>query len=464
MAALEDRMDDPTFKRAKEAFDRGNKDYTVELLKGYIQKNPTDTAVRNWLRAVELLRLREGKKPGIFERGKVKLIVSKAQAATAARKHETAMSMFEDALAMDPHDLGALKGLGKAALEGDYPTAAIDALELVRDQSPKDADSMRMLARAYEKAGNKKLALNRWDMVSQLDPNDREAREKQSQLSGELAIDEGKWENSQSFQDQVVDKENAREAERRGRIMDEADLDRAIHNTRKKIEEEPDRAGHYLNLANFLMQKKKFKSAQDVIKQGIERDPVNYQFKVKLGEIEQAAYKNELAKVDAKLEQNPDDEKLGAKRDRIEEARVKHLIETLEKHTKNQPADKNFPYELGKLLYDRGNYDQAIGYLQDAQHDPRWRTDCRRLLGHCMLAKDLHKLAINNYDQALEEAEGMTDTVKEILYYRGQAYEEMDDDAKALESYEKIFTADINYRDVKDKVEELYRKQSSQKT
>ena len=107
-------------------------------------------------------------------------------------------------------------------------------------------------------------------------------------------------------------------------------------------------------------------------------------------------------------------------------------------------------FHLGQLAMRLDRYDLAISCFQATGRDYRWEGDSRRNLARCFMAKGMLDLALQELKQLPMEPD-----VKELLYELGQRYEAVADIQGAREAYKLIFAGDINYRDVKGKLETL---------
>ena len=101
-----------------------------------------------------------------------------------------------------------------------------------------------------------------------------------------------------------------------------------------------------------------------------------------------------------------------------------------------------------------GDTDDAIAELQQAVKDPRKKTDAMFLLGRAFQQKDLHDLALGQFEKALEAAGGGA-RAKEALYEMGVICEAQGKADDALRHFTKILEQDIGFRDVAKKVEAL---------
>lgn len=109
----------------------------------------------------------------------------------------------------------------------------------------------------------------------------------------------------------------------------------------------------------------------------------------------------------------------------------------------------------GRLLLDEQKYDEAIAELQRAVNDPRCRVDALVALGQCFFKKGVLDLAAKQLEKALESLPGMNARSKEILYNLGTIAEKRGENAEARAHYARIYEADIAYRDVASKMEQL---------
>ena len=112
---------------------------------------------------------------------------------------------------------------------------------------------------------------------------------------------------------------------------------------------------------------------------------------------------------------------------------------------------------LGICLGQRNQRDEAISELQRSVNDPRCRTDALVQLGQCFFQKDMLDLARKQLEKALEGLPGMSTRTKEILYNLGIISEKMEDLDAARGFFSRIYEADISFRDISTKMENLAR-------
>jgi tetratricopeptide (TPR) repeat protein len=122
----------------------------------------------------------------------------------------------------------------------------------------------------------------------------------------------------------------------------------------------------------------------------------------------------------------------------------------------NYPTDLQVKYEYGVRLVESKRYDDAIPLFQEAQRDPRRKISAMDKIGLCFFMKGWYADAIDVFNRAIDSYEIKDDNVaKELQYNLGRAYEEQNEDEKALEIYRKIAQLDFAYKDVSQRVDKL---------
>ncbi|MEB2346723.1 MAG: DnaJ domain-containing protein [Deltaproteobacteria bacterium] len=103
--------------------------------------------------------------------------VKEAESALELRDYPVALRAFEEALHYRPGDVDLLRRAARLALQtgGDLRQAKEWALEAV-EQEPRDAGGHKLLGTIYKAAGLTANARREFELASQLDPKDEEAR------------------------------------------------------------------------------------------------------------------------------------------------------------------------------------------------------------------------------------------------------------------------------------------------
>ena len=120
------------------------------------------------------------------------------------------------------------------------------------------------------------------------------------------------------------------------------------------------------------------------------------------------------------------------------------------------PNDFNYRFELGMLLFEDGNLDDAIMQFQISQRSPKVRLQSLLGLGRAFTQGKKYDLAVDQLETAKKESKIMNEAKKEIIYELGTAYELMGKAEQAFNEFKEIYSADISYRDVAKKINDYY--------
>lgn len=123
-------------------------------------------------------------------------------------------------------------------------------------------------------------------------------------------------------------------------------------------------------------------------------------------------------------------------------------------------------YNLGVAFREMGLFDEAIGEFQKlvkgATRDrlpPNFLQACT-LLAACFRAKGMPTIAAKWYSRALEISDLDEDAELALRYDLGAVYEQAGEYGSALEKYTEVYTQNIDYRDVAEKIRILQQRAS----
>jgi len=116
-----------------------------------------------------------------------------------------------------------------------------------------------------------------------------------------------------------------------------------------------------------------------------------------------------------------------------------------------QPGS-NSHTELGASLKEMGRLDDAIRELQAAVREPSPPPLAFELLGEAFLEKGQGRIAARLLEKAVGSLGRSDREVLGVLYQLGLAYESLTETTSALTCYERIFSIDIDYRDIQARI------------
>jgi tetratricopeptide (TPR) repeat protein len=443
------------YQKAVQAVERGNLDYAIEMFIQCLNVEPGYTKARRNLRATQMKKTESA---GGFRRMLVgtKLQPLLAKAKLAVQKNPTeAMTLAEQALTEDPKNGQALITLAEAAEVAQLPDTVVQTLETYTRLNPKDVKTLHWLARSYIAAGQHSQARETYDRLLQMNPNDFEAQQGAKDAEAKGAMTGGGWNEAESYRDALKDKDEAIALEQQSRVVRAEDM--IANLIREKLEaltKDPESAVIQRELGKLYAQKEDFDEALRYLeglfsKEGgadpsLEREigdikvkRLETQVNTKKKQIETnpanaAALQNEIAALEAEL-------------DKVKLHEAERLVE-------RYPNDLMYRFDLGVLYMKLGNIEGAVEQLQKSRGQPQRRVASLNLLGQCYQQMELHDMAIETFNEAINELPTMDGLKKELLYNLGCAYELMGDPDKAVTAFKEIAKVDFGYRNVREKI------------
>ncbi len=122
------------------------------------------------------------------------------------------------------------------------------------------------------------------------------------------------------------------------------------------------------------------------------------------------------------------------------------------------PDDDQTHYNLGVAFREMGLLDEAIGEFQkvvkggaSARLGPNF-LQCCTLLASCFMDKGMPAIAVKWYSRALEAPDLDNEGMLAVYYDLGIAFEKTGNTTAALEKFTEVYSQNIDYRDVAEKI------------
>lgn len=132
------------------------------------------------------------------------------------------------------------------------------------------------------------------------------------------------------------------------------------------------------------------------------------------------------------------------------------LSQFKQKVSENVDADDvSAHYDLGTAYLEMGLLDEAIGEFQMALRSSPGHLPTHEVMGRCWMEKGQPDMAVRALNRALTAGYEVEDELIGIYYIMGMAMEELGRTDEAVEFYEKVFSLDINFRDVTERLRSL---------
>jgi len=444
------------FNKGFTAFERGNIDYAIDLLFSCVVAEPSFLQARKYLHAAEIQRLKKKGINGLTHHlamlSGIPLYIGVLLG--MSKSPAKALLNAEKLMKIDPLQLQFIQAYAQAAEAAGLPEAAVQKLETAREHYAQNVSVLVALGDAYQKMGKTKDARDCFEKLCELKPNDPAYIRL---LKNAMALDSMQtdgWvevaEKGGSFREIVKDAKEAVLLEQKDKAFkSDKDMDALIADLEEKIKKEPRNVNYYRALSRYYCQKYMFPEAISVMEKAkavSTGDP----------EIDNQLSSIRVQEFDFGINRLKEAGDTVAANARTME-RDQFVFDDLQERVKRYPNDFRLRYELGVILFNNDYFNEAIQQFQLAQRNPKHRIRALYYLGLCFEKKEQYDMAVEQLEMANADSPLMDDLKKDILYALGSTVEKSGDRAKALVYYKQIYQADISYRDVATKIEQLYK-------
>ena len=442
------------FDKGFAALERGNLDYAMDILFGALEIEPKLLQARKFLRAAQVRKFKESGS-GSFKHlvtslsGLPTLLAAKA---SMKKKPLHALASAEKLMRMDPLNKSFMSLLDHAAVAAGMPEVAIQTLEIAKEHYPNDIPLIRRLAKLYLDTNQPQQARSCYEDVMRLKPNDPKALKDLKDASALDTMKKGGWSEASSYRDVMKDGKEAVLLEQEAKAVKSGkDLEVLIRDTRAKVQREPDNVNYKRTLADLYTKDGQLDKALEVLKEALETtgraDP----------QIERGIALVRVKQFDVEIARLESAGNAAAAKAKAEE-KDRFLLTDATDRVQRYPNDLQFRYDLGVLLFQRGQLNEAIREFQISQRNPQRRTRSLYYMALCFKHKNQHDIAMEQLEKASSELHVMDDTKKDILYEMGIISELMKQPAKAAGFFKEIYSVDIGFKDVASRIEKAYEK------
>lgn len=437
------------YERGVAAMERGNLDYAIDTFLDLLEREPGVLEVRKVLRAAEIRKFRDNKGGAMTHAitsltGFPSVMLAKASVGKNPLK---AMNAAEKLLRSDPLNPMFLNLLAEAAFAAEIPAVAVMALETARDSRPDDQATLRRLASLYSENHQHHEARLVYEKLMKLRPNDQALIRKYKDATAMDTIGKGGWNDASSFRDVIRDSDEATRLEQEQKsVKTTKDIDALIIDAKAKSEREPENVNYVRALADLYTKAERFGEAADALAGYQERagsaDP----------QIDRAISETRLQQFDYDIKQL---EVTGdtAAAEELKAKRHAFRLEDAKDRVSRYPNDLQFRFDLGELLFQEGDHNEAVQQFQLSQRNPQRRVRSLYYLGLCFKAKGQLEIALEQLSSANNDLTTMDATKKDLVYELGMIYEGMGKTEEAKDHFKQIYAVDIGYKDVAQKIE-----------
>lgn len=359
-----------------------------------------------------------------------------------------------EVLKLNPWDTGALSDMAAACEQLQFDECQIVYLKGALEADIKEPEVNRLLGRALAKQGQFDQAIACFMRVQQAKPNDEEARKSIANLQCEKTIHKGGYEDAETSTQVMADKQS--QAERTGagglRVPPEQALE-------KKIAKDPANMSLYLELADFYLKDDHYPEAEKVLERALQASGGgNLEIREHLEDVQVRHARQEVARARKRAEAEKTDEAVALYQQMQVELNNKEL-EIYRARSERHPSNIGYRYELGVRLERAKNFQEAIKVLQECRGDQKRKGMVMFHLGICFESIKQPKLALSNYEAALESlVDREPENYKMAMYRAGVvAMDRLKDYEKAEKHLTAVAGLDFGYKDVSDRLDKLHK-------
>jgi tetratricopeptide (TPR) repeat protein len=442
------------FEKGFASMERGSLDYAMDMFMLSLDIEPRLLHVRKYLRGAALKKAKD-KNPNALTHilSSITGLGTFMSASGAIKKKPMeALKLAEKLMRADPLNLTFINLLGRAAVAASMPEVAIQTLEIARDHYPKNVELLKWLGNLYIELKKTRDARLCFEEIYRLRPNDPKALKALKDSAALDTMQKGGWSDAGSYRDVMKDTKESGLLEQAAKaVKSKDDLDDLIRETKGKLQREPDNINYRRALADYLTRAARFDEALNVlleVRQTTGRaDP---QLDRNISLVRALKFDYEIEKLHAAGD--------SAGVETMKKERDTFLFNDTVDRVKRYPNDLQFHYELGVLLFERGSLNEAVQEFQLSQRNPQRRIRSLYYMAMCFKQKKQYDIAMEQLEKAISELFVMDDTKKDICYEMAQISELMSQPDKAVRYYKEIYSVDIGYKDVSDKIEKAYKK------
>lgn len=444
--------------QAADAAANSNISYSLEIYSSILKQSQGCLELRKKLRALQFKNIQASGKGINGLLGKV-TSVPFMFGAKAEKDPEGSLVKAETLIDKNPANVLGHEMIAEAANLLGMKETVVFAYETIRKIHPKNLKFLKDLGNAYLVAGKTEKAIETGNEILKLSPTDGDAVDLMKRASVAVAMNKGKWEESEDFRAQLKDEDEAQALEQQAKsVTDAKGLEELIRQTYEKVEKEPANLTNYRQLSDYYQRYGDLENAiawvQEARKQEAGQGDVSLEEKERELTIEY--FDNSISQWHQTHLADPTN--LEVKNSWEQAIAQKKLYEKsqLESLVQRYPNDYGYRYELGVNLFENEDYENCLSHFQLAQRNAKVRLDAILYLGRAYSRKNFYDLAIEQFSILKNEIQVMDDRKKDAIYELGCCFESMGKKDKAIEEFKVVYSADISFRDVADKINAFY--------
>lgn len=435
--------------RGRQALETGRYELAVDMLMEAVAAAPDVLETRKLLRAAQIANFRRNGKAGFGAKLGYMMARQKIMGLIKNNQGAEAMAEAEKLLKLNPLDADNIECAVKAAEAAGKADAAAISVEAAYECSNQDPALLERVATYYTMAKRWDKARDAYRKLSQMKPGDQRIMQLLKNTEAQATMNSG-WSETAGkkggFQALIANKEQAAKLDAANKAVvggDDAEL--LIREKLDQIAAEPKNLNARRALARIYIQGKRFYEAIEALQEAIEvagtMDP----------ELDRMLSQTRIQYYDQQIDllrgEGREDEAM-----ELEGEKNQFVFDDLAQRVERYPNDLHLRYELGVQYFTYEYYDDALTHLQLAQKSPKDRLWALYYLAMCFLMKGQTDMAVMQLETARDALPTMDELKKKVVYQLGLCAEEAGDLEKAYQYYKDIYSTDVGFEDLADRM------------
>jgi tetratricopeptide (TPR) repeat protein len=439
------------------ALQRGNLDYVLDVTSQVLKSAPGCLPVRRLQRVAQLRQL--GSKNKLFAKAFGSMTQAGFLFGGGKKDPSKALENAEKMLATDPTSVPALKLLAESAHALDMPETAAFAWESIHELHPTDRDALLNFGEACLIAKRPKDALHAADELLKLKPQDGDALSLMRKAAIAQTTEKGNWENTGSFRDKLKDEGQSTMLEQASKIVTSDEMgQKLIDEALVRLNGQPDNLNHYRSVFEGYRKLGKLEKALEYVRKARElpSGAGDTSLAKQESELKTAILEKRIKDLETESAESPDNAAMAEALATAKRDFASVQLDEAKDYVERYPNDYGARFTLANLYFQAGDYQNAIANYQQAQKNPKVRVAAITGMGKSLKARKMFDLAVAQLQSAKSELPIMDDLKKDVIYELASCYEAMSKKEEAINEYKIIYSDDIGFRDVADKINAYY--------